>query len=404
MSTEFTQGLGTMSLLSGAFKLLPAMLPVQANIVNTVIAGGAVLASVAKPVAGRIQKPREPKVVLSDKERFLNAFDRIVKELVKDKDQHPKELLEYLDDMCRYNVPFGKLNRGLAVIQGVRTMRPSLLKDDESFFRMCALGWCIEFLQASFLVADDIMDESVTRRGQPCWYKLPRVQVKAVNDAMMLESLIFVVMKKYFNRHPKYVQLIELFHEMTYRTCKGQLWDMMTAPIGEVDLSKYTMERYQHIVKYKTAYYTFYLPVACALTMVGVEDCDQYKIAETICCEMGEFFQVQDDYLDCYADAKVLGKVGTDIQDNKCGWLVCQALMIASKSQLEVIHEHYGRHSEESIAKIKELYIQLGLEERYKRYEEESYLKIKNLIDQKADRVSKEMYTWLLGKIYKREK
>jgi farnesyl diphosphate synthase len=26
-------------------------------------------------------------------------------------------------------------------------------------------------LQAYFLVADDMMDASITRRGQPCWYK-----------------------------------------------------------------------------------------------------------------------------------------------------------------------------------------------------------------------------------------
>ncbi len=40
---------------------------------------------------------------------------------------------------------------------------------------------CIQLLaaaqmQAFFLVADDIMDGSITRRGQPCWYKQPHVR------------------------------------------------------------------------------------------------------------------------------------------------------------------------------------------------------------------------------------
>ena len=32
------------------------------------------------------------------------------------------------------------------------------------------LGWCVEFLQAFFLVTDDVMDGSTTRRGQSCWH------------------------------------------------------------------------------------------------------------------------------------------------------------------------------------------------------------------------------------------
>jgi farnesyl diphosphate synthase len=67
------------------------------------------------------------------------------------------------------------------------------------------------------------------------------------------------------------------------------------------------------IVVYKTAFYSFYLPVALAMRMVGVSSDEAYELALSILLPLGEYFQVQDDYLDCYAPPEVLGKIGTDI-------------------------------------------------------------------------------------------
>lgn len=55
------------------------------------------------------------------------------------------------------------------------------------------------------------------------------------------------------------------------------------------------------------------------------------------CCPHPTYQQIQDDYLDCYGDPAVIGKVGTDIEDAKCCWIVCTALQQASPEQQEVI-------------------------------------------------------------------
>ena len=79
-------------------------------------------------------------------------------------DAQVKIAVDWIDKMVEYNVPHGKLNRGLAVVDGMRALNPAGVTDDQ-MHRAMVVGWCIEWLQAAFLVWDDIMDESVTRRG-----------------------------------------------------------------------------------------------------------------------------------------------------------------------------------------------------------------------------------------------
>ena len=61
----------------------------------------------------------------------------------------------------------------------------------------------------------------------------------------------------------------------------------------QVDLSRYTIDTYMRIVTYKTAFYSFYLPVRCGMIMAGIKDDEATKVAKDILIEMGQYFQVR---------------------------------------------------------------------------------------------------------------
>ncbi|XP_020083542.1 farnesyl pyrophosphate synthase 1-like isoform X1 [Ananas comosus] len=336
--------------------------------------------------------------------RFLRVYDCLKDELLRDPlFDHTEETRRRVEEMLDYNVPRGKLNRGLAIVETYRLLKEGDELSEEEIFLACVLGWCNEWLQACLLILDDIMDNSHTRRGQLCWYKLPEVGLHAINDGVLIKCHIHRIIKRYFRGKPFYENLMELCDEVGLQTSLGQMLDLIVTHEGEKDLSNYTMAVYRRIVQYKTSYYSFYLPVACALLLAG-ENLDDFIDVKNILVEMGIYFQVQDDYLDCFGDPKVMGKIGTDIEDYKCSWLVVQALERANDNQRRVLYENYGKSDSVSVAKVKNIYEELNLQDVFFKYGLASYEHLISSIEAQPNAAVREVLEWFLRKIHCRQK
>ena len=303
------------------------------------------------------------------------------------------------------------------------------------------------------------MDASITRRGQPCWYRVEGVGLMAVNDALILEGAIFQMIRKHFRKEPYYAELLDLMHEVRYRCppilerspypCPGFVSNRngatrrphhrSGAQCGFVQVLSFqvcsspsrphyhfenlhvfpTIHRHSTIVIYKTALYSFYLPVALALLLCGfpvekrnASDPDYYKIALDILVPLGEYFQIQDDYLDFSGTPEQIGKIGTDIVDNKCSWCINTALARASPTQRAILDANYGRKDSEAEERVKEVFREVGVDGLYAEYEAQSYARINALIDAVPEVRSpcgeavlrRAVFRTFLEKIYKRTK
>jgi len=185
-------------------------------------------------------------------------------------------------------------------------------------------------------------------------------------------------------------------------------------------MSLTSLSRHRLIVLYKTAYYSFYLPVALALHMCKVPasyTCSSgiihpYKLALDILLPLGEYFQIQDDFLDYAGTPEQIGKIGTDIIDNKCSWCINTALSLASPEQKRILDENYGQKDAEKEARVKAVYEELGLRRHFADYEEAAYQRILVLIQTIPEStegapetvVKREIFTSFVDKIYKRKK
>lgn len=212
------------------------------------------------------------------------------------------------------------------------------------------------------------MDQSSSRRGQICWYR--KVGLAAINDALLLESIVFRLLKIHFSYDPQtHMKLLVLFHDITFRTELGQLLDLTSLNVSNPNkLENFTMKRYLQMVRNKTAYYSFVLPVHASMILVGYSDISEFDGVKECLLELGTFFQIQDDFLDFFGDPSITGKVGTDIEEGKCTWIALKCMEKSTPDQLGFFREWVGKaeHRDD----IARLYQSLAIDSDFHQLEE----------------------------------
>jgi geranylgeranyl diphosphate synthase, type II len=205
------------------------------------------------------------------------------------------------------------------------------------------------------LVHDDIMDNAPVRRCQPTIHERWNANVAILSgDAMQIVAYQILCEASVNNLKP----LLDLFNTTALEVCEGQQFDMNFSTRSEVSL-----EEYIRMIELKTS-----VLLAAALKTGAIcanapeEDANSlYEFGRNL----GIAFQIQDDYLDVYADKAKFGKkVGGDIAENKKTFLLIKALELATGEQAEILEDAINNKIvdfNEKIRKVTEVFNHLNI-------------------------------------------
>ena len=213
------------------------------------------------------------------------------------------------------------------------------------FDKLLPLSVAFEMVHLATLLHDDIVDNAMTRRGNP-----------TVN-ALWGNSIAILLGDYYFAKTAGLIadindnRIDHLFSDTVATVCEGTIMEIMTA--GRIDL---TVESYYEKISHKTAC----LIAACCkggAIVSGASD-EQIHLLHEYGMNLGIAFQIIDDILDYTEDQKTIGKpAGNDLRQG----MVTLPLIYALQQQplndnLQLVHTilNGGAHTEEDIMPIVE--------------------------------------------------
>lgn len=270
---------------------------------------------------------------------------------------------------------------------GGKRLRPRLCLTTYSLFKdsfdegILSPATGIEVFHTFTLIHDDIMDKSPLRRGnETVWKKWGSDTAILSGDVMCIDSY------KRMAKAPKEVlgEVLSLFSTTAAEVCDGQQYDMEFEKKRDVGMGEY-----MNMIGKKTA-----VLIACPAKMGAIIAGAPKDICEAIYeygYNLGLAFQVADDWLDAYGDAKVFGKpIGGDIVNGKKSWLTVRAMEKGAEGLSEAMESDLP--DKEKIAAVMEIYNRVGISE-------EAENEIERLTEQALDAVrlilSQEQFTTL---------
>jgi len=243
----------------------------------------------------------------------------------------------------------------------------------------------LELLHSFMLIHDDIEDSDFVRHGEPTIEarfrkrldKLPEKQrdhvalSAAINAGDIAHALVYEQISNLKVDSATAMRLVNLVSTKSTITAIGQQYDILASV--EDHITKTTLEK---IASYKTAYYSFILPLQFGHILA--KKYDQLEKLERLGYLLGTGFQLSDDILGVYGDSKKLGKPNiSDMQEGKKTFLVYFALKNANLKQEQILQKYWG-NTEASFAdlqKIRQLFDDTGAKRQVQALADNMYQK-----------------------------
>ncbi|OGY24608.1 MAG: hypothetical protein A2Y57_02010 [Candidatus Woykebacteria bacterium RBG_13_40_7b] len=300
-----------------------------------------------------------------DTEKFLNELKVKVDEQIfaflsekKKEFKGIKESLDLINEIERFLKIGGKRLRPTFVYVGYLS---SGGKKNTDIFKISA---SVEFIHTFALIHDDIMDQSLLRRGQPTTYHLFSKKYgehfgisAAILAGDLAKSFADDILSK--SRFPKtrIVDAMQYLSLLKEEVEIGQYLDIFPR-----SKKIYTEKEVLEIAKYKAGKYTVERPLHLGAALAGAEK-EVFEALSDYGIPLGIAFQIQDDILGTFGEEEVMGKVADlDIKEGKKTLLSVKAWEWANNSQRKILAEVLGDRgaSLEKIEMVREIFKATG--------------------------------------------